>query len=343
VDGTTLPPEPDLLAAALDTGSAAGRERVRLAMANFGLAFFESDLTRGEVLLSPNGFALFGLAEPEAPRRVARAIFWSLYHPDDLASARARFSADLDRSRGRDDYRERVRILRADDGRQRWIEFTGHMFGPPGARTHIVGMLRDVTEAVEAEERRALLAREVEHRANNILAVVQALVRLTRGDTVAGYRDNLEGRLRALARTQALAAEGGSGAVPLASLVESELDAWHDHLRLDIGAAPPLAPTALQPIAMILHELATNAAKHGALSRRAGQVAIRVTAAGPALHLVWEERGGPAIAAPPARSGTGMGVIQAQARRLGGSLALDYRAEGLVATLVIPRQRWSEG
>ncbi len=328
-------PAPDLLSAALDSGSEAGRERVRLAVTEFGLAFFESDLAAGTVLMTPNGFAMLGLPEPAAPALLDRAVAWSVYHPHDLAAARAKFAADLAGERGRDDYRERVRILRADDGRLRWIEFTGRMFGPPGARTHIVGMLRDVTAEVEAAERRALLSREVEHRANNLLAIVQALVRLTAGADTEDYRANLEGRIMALARSQAIA-QAPSRPAALATLIEGELGAYADHVDLQIEAVPPIDPAAIQPLAMVLHELATNAAKHGALAVPEGRVAIAARMRGGALDLVWTETGGPPIETPPRRRGTGLGVVRAQARRLGASLGEHWDRDGLRIALTLP-------
>lgn len=325
----------DLLDAALDSGTEAGRERVRLAISRFGIAFFESDLGRGTVLLTPNGFGIFGLAEPAAPALLDRTTAWSLYHPHDLEGAKARFAADLAGERGRDDYRERVRILRADDGRLRWIEFTGRMFGRPGARTHIVGMLRDVTEEVEAEERRALLAREVEHRANNLLAIVQALVRLTTGADLDEYRANLEGRIMALARSQAIV-QATARPAALATLIDGELGAYADHLDLRIEGVPPIEPSAIQPLAMILHELATNAAKHGALAALSGRVTIGARMRNGALELDWTETGGRAIAAPPRRRGTGLGVVRAQARRLGASLGEHWETAGLHIALTLP-------
>lgn len=344
VDQTGIAPGRDLLSAAFDSASEAGRERVRLATRNFGIAFFESDLALGRVLLSPNGFAMFGLPVPDPPE-LDRGAFWALYHPDDIAAARARFAADLDGARGRDDYQERVRILRADGGGLRWIEFSGHMFGPPGGRTHIVGMLRDVTEAVLAEERRALLAREVEHRANNLLAVVQALVRLTRGPTLEEYRGSLEGRILALARTQSLAGacDGAGRSVAFAGLVEGELAAYGDHVRTSLASAPPLARVSVQPVAMILHELATNAAKHGALSCPEGEVGIALGTEGDAVVLRWTETGGPPIAGPPRGSGTGMGVVRSQARRLDAALELAWPDQGLCLALRVPLRRWTQG
>ncbi|OYW07955.1 MAG: hypothetical protein B7Z53_05455, partial [Rhodospirillales bacterium 12-71-4] len=305
-----------------------------------GIAFFETDLTTGLAEISPNAFTMFGLPPP--PRMpVDRTPFWECYHPDDKAAARATFEADLRGERGRDTYCERVRIIRQTDRAIRCIEFLGRMFGPPGARTHIVGMLRDVTEAVEAEERQALLAREVNHRANNTLSVVQSLVRLTQADDLPDYRHRLEARILSLARTHSLLDQSGQGPTPLAALIGSELAAYADHLCLALDRVPDLAPAAVQPVAMLLHELATNAAKHGAFRNPQGCVRIAARAADGQVALHWAEQGGPPLAGPPLRRGTGMAVVQSQIRRLGGTLVLDWTAAGLEARVRIPLARWA--
>jgi two-component sensor histidine kinase len=323
-----------------DLGSEAGRERARLAMENFGIAFFESDMVTGMAVVSPNAFAMFGLPVP--PRMpVDRTGFWECYHPEDLEAARATFAADLRGDRDRDIYCERVRIIRHTDRAIRHIEFLGRMFGPPGARTHIVGMLRDVTDAAEAEERRALLVREVNHRANNTLSVVQALVRLTRAADVPDYQRQLEGRILSLARTQTLVDQAARHPAAFALLIASELAAYRDHLALEVDEAPDLVANAVQPVAMILYEMATNAAKHGALAAAGGQVRIEARGDGAEVVLRWVEQGGPPITTPPARKGTGMAVIQSQIRRLGGTRLLDWTPEGLRAELRFPRASWA--
>ncbi|MGX9966445.1 HWE histidine kinase domain-containing protein [Roseomonas sp. F4] len=325
-----------------DLGSEMGRERARLAIENFGIAFFESDMTTGLVMVTPNAFAMFGLPVPDR-MPVARTGFWECYHPDDRAAAQATFEADLRGERQRDVYCERVRIIRQTDGAIRWIEFLGRMFGPPGARSHIVGMLRDVTEAAEAEERQALLVREVKHRANNTLAVVQSLVRLTQGADVADYRRSLEGRILSLARTQSLIERTPGSCSSLAALIAAELAAYLDHVDLMLRSPPALAAAAVQPVAMILHELATNAAKHGALATAAGRVRLEAMVEGAEMVLRWSESGGAPIPEPPRRKGTGMAVILAQIRRLGGHWQTDWAAAGLLVEVRIPLSRWGGG
>ncbi len=323
-----------------DLGSEAGRERARLAMENFGIAFFESNMATGLVVVSPNAFAMFGLPVPPS-MPVERTGFWECYHPEDQAEARATFEADLRGERHRDIYCERVRIIRQTDRAIRHIEFLGRMFGPPGARTHIVGMLRDVTDAAEAEARRGLLVREVNHRANNTLSVVQSLLRLTQAADVPDYKRQLEGRILSLARTQTLVDQAAQHPAAFALLIASELAAYRDHITLEVDTVPDLVASAVQPVAMVLYEMATNAAKHGALGAAAGQVRIAAAQEGAVVVVRWAEHGGPPLVAPPQRKGTGMAVIQSQIRRLGGTQILDWSPAGLVAELRFPLANWA--
>jgi two-component sensor histidine kinase len=175
-----------------------------------------------------------------------------------------------------------------------------------GAALSIAGVARDDTERREAEARRDLLAREVDHRAKNALAVVQSVLRLTKADDPRGYARAVEGRIAALARAHNLLARNTWAGAGLRAILAQELAPYlaggddgatpSGRARLD-GRPVTLAPGAAQPVSMALHELATNAAKHGALSVPDGRVAVVwwVEPAGGALRLRWTERGGPEV------------------------------------------------
>lgn len=315
---------------------AEGIERVRLAMDNLGLGFFETDLFRDTVRATPNTFAMFGLPSPPPGSNDApRDIFWACYHPDDEGWAQARYAADLRRERSSDTYCERVRIIHAQTHQVRWLEVIGRIFGPADRRSHIVGMCRDVTALMEAEEQQSLLAIEVNHRANNVLAVSQALVAMTQAEDVPSFRRALQTRILALARTHDLLARS-AWQTDLRSVVVNETAAFDD--RVSVSAAPVLAlrPSVVQALAMLLHELAINAAKHGALSEPGGTVAVTIAQNGKEISLTWREQGGPVIVAAPDRAGTGTVLMQRLARSMQASLVPIWTQDGLLAELRMP-------
>ncbi|GAA0605971.1 hypothetical protein GCM10009416_49180 [Craurococcus roseus] len=211
-------------------------------------------------------------------------------------------------------------------------------------------VLRQTRKRREAEALQALLAREADHRAKNVFAVVQSVLRLTPKGDAAAYALAVEGRVAALARAHALLADGAWAGADLRTVAERELAPYAGGgLSADGSAAAslegppvPLAAAAVQPLAVVLHELATNAAKYGALSRPEGRVRLswRVDEDAGLLVLRWAESGGPAISGPPARRGFGSKVIDATARgQLGGTVAFGWGVEGLRADIAFPLGR----
>jgi PAS domain S-box-containing protein len=237
------------------------------------------------------------------------------------------------------------------DGTVHWLHSVGRAIRDEhGAVRQVSGVSMDVTEQMEARQRRDLLAREVDHRAKNALAVVQSLLRLTPVNEPKAFAAAVEARVSALARAHSLLAEAGWLGADLRRVAERELAPYAvgspdgGTVRLD-GPVVPLAPTAVQPLAMLLHELATNAAKHGALSRPSGHVDVCWKAGRRAgedglLHLRWAETGGPVAAGVPGRRGLGSRVIEATVRgQLGGSIERRWDAAGLVCEIRVPLER----
>ena len=202
---------------------------------------------------------------------------------------------------------------------------------------------RDITERKRSEAQIAILAREAEHRAKNVLATVQATVHLTQSDTPEGLKQAIEGRIQALANVHRLFVESRWEGADLHGLAQEELAAYspgrETRVQID-GPSVLLEPNAAQAIAVILHELATNAAKYGALSVPNGQVRIEWShEQNGQLVLRWTEKGGPPIE-PPTRRGFGARVMENMVRgQFKGELKFDWHPEGLACEIVLPSVR----
>ncbi|WP_419895890.1 HWE histidine kinase domain-containing protein [Roseomonas sp. USHLN139] len=224
----------------------------------------------------------------------------------------------------------------AADGRRLWLRSQASVHPLPDGGMLWDGVLLDSTEQRQAEERATLLAREVDHRAKNIMAVVRSLLLLTPRDVPpAQFVANLDGRLCALARAHDLLAGQGWAGADLAQVVQRELATYDQiagHAQIAwSGPAARLASGSVQPVEMILHELSTNAAKHGALSRPGGLVELRWTAAPQGGLLIdWRESGGPPVRGEPGRHGFGFRLIHTLARhQLSGGATFLWSEEGL--------------
>jgi PAS domain S-box-containing protein len=211
------------------------------------------------------------------------------------------------------------------------------------ATGEIVGaskIARDITERKRHDEHIAMLAREAEHRVKNVLATVQATVNLSQSKTLRGLKGVIEGRIRALANVHALLVESRWKGAELSSLVRQQLAPYlQDSARARIdGPQLFLEPNTAQTIAVILHELATNAAKYGALSRAKGRVEVKWSLAkNDQLILAWTEKKGPVVK-KPTRQGFGTQVMERMVRdQHKGELRLDWRAEGLACEIVLPK------
>jgi len=210
------------------------------------------------------------------------------------------------------------------------------------AEGKIVGaskIARDITERKRTEAQVAVLAREAEHRAKNILATVQATVHLSQSDTPDGLKHAIEGRIQALANVHSLFVESRWMGAELRTLVTQELAAYcrEGEPRVRIGGPNVLLKSdTAQAIAVTLHELATNAAKFGALSVPDGHVHVEWSCGeDEPLILRWTETGGPPVN-PPARKGFGTRVMESIIRsQPNGDVRFDWRAEGLACEIAV--------
>jgi PAS domain S-box-containing protein len=205
--------------------------------------------------------------------------------------------------------------------------------------TYTLETNRDITERKAHEEHVHLLTREAEHRAKNLLSNVGAMVQLSQADTPDGLKEAIAGRIEALANVHSLFAQSRWTGAELGSLVKQELSPYSrdGEMRTQIdGPTVTLKQDVAQAMAVALHELATNAAKYGALSVAEGSVRVEwVPEADKGFVLRWTELGGPPVK-PPTRSGFGTHVMDAMIRgQVGGDVRLDWRAEGLACEIVV--------
>jgi two-component sensor histidine kinase len=202
--------------------------------------------------------------------------------------------------------------------------------------------MRDRTERREGDERQRVLLHELAHRVKNSLAVVLAIAKRTgdRSADLAGFLEDFEGRLLALAAAHDLVSENGWLGTPLAGVVGAALaphDGGDGRVAVELGADVPLNPAAAQGLAMALHELATNAAKHGALSAPGGSATLEARIEGGELVLSWREAGGPRVAGPPRRRGFGTELLErVLAHQHGARTAFEWRPGGLACTVRLP-------
>jgi len=210
------------------------------------------------------------------------------------------------------------------------------------AQGKIVGaskIVRDITERKRNEEHIAMLAREAEHRTKNILATVQAIVNLSHSDTADGVKRAIDGRIQALAKLNDLFVESRWTGAELSRIAARELAPYVGEGRMRARIDGPyvlLAPNTAQAVAVILHELATNAAKYGALSVAKGCVEVKWSnAVNGRLILTWTEKGGPPVKRP-VRQGFGTRVMKRMIRdQHERHLRLDWRSEGLACEIIL--------
>ena len=223
---------------------------------------------------------------------------------------------------------------RPDGSRIAILSYPTPIFDSDGQCIGAVNMLVDTTEQSRARDRLALLAREVDHRSNHLRTIMQSFIRLTQAGSVDDYKEILEGRVTALARANRLISETRWQDVDLKSLLEEELEAASNGKVSIRGETLAIRPDAAQSLAMIVHELWTNAVKHGALSASAGSVDIHwAIDSDRELMLTWEESGGPAVL-EPSRNSTGNRVIDGAVKQLGARLFREWRPDGLRCTLL---------
>jgi len=208
------------------------------------------------------------------------------------------------------------------------------------ANGKIVGaskIARDITEQKKNQELIVTLAREAEHRSKNLLANAMATVNLSQSNSPEGLKEVIAGRIQALANVCSLFAETRWIGAEVSAIATQELAPYSDGKRtFTDGPQTLLAPDAAQAVAVALHELATNAAKYGALSTPDGHVRLEWSnAADGLLRLRWMETGGP-VAQEPTRTGFGTRIVEQMIAQQKGKVRFDWRKDGLVCEITLP-------
>jgi PAS domain S-box-containing protein len=231
-----------------------------------------------------------------------------------------------------------MQLLAKDRQRRFTLEVSSKLIlAADGAPVGIHSIARDISERKEAEARQRVLISELQHRAKNLLAIVQSIVTnsLLHSRDAAAAKDAIVGRLHALALAQDFVVSGASGGVPIRELLEAELSAFPSRIHMT-GTPLVLGSAFAQQFALVIHELATNATKYGSLSTPKGRVVITWEIKGedaePALHFSWTEAGGPAVTAP-LEQGFGTTLIVSTLSR---EPHVSYGANGFQFTVDVP-------
>ena len=313
-------------------------EHLRLAVEAACVALWAWNVDDNTFNMDERGFELWGLQLSDA---VQFEDMSANIHPADRDRVRAAFIATR---AVEGPYEIDFRIIVANE--IRWISARGRGSDAGIVNRTMFGIFLDVTGRKQAEEGSELLAGEMSHRVKNLLTIASSLTTLTSrsSETVEQMSLELTRRLSALGRAHDLVRPlpGSQGkAALLGDLLSVLVAPYDDHGAFSgrIRVAVPrmgVGERTATAMAMVFHELATNSAKHGALSSEAGALDISGSSDEDILTLVWAETGGPAIAKPPSLGGFGSKMVQQNlGGRLGGSIEYDWLSTGLVATLTI--------
>ncbi|WP_230530133.1 sensor histidine kinase [Microvirga roseola] len=323
-------------------------ERLSLAVDATELGLWEWNAQTGETFWSERQKEIFGLSKDEP----ATYEFWlSSIHPEDRDLVVAAVSSMTDPKSGGQLNLEH-RIVRPD-GELRWIVSRGRMLyeivDGELKPVRLLGTILDITDRYRGEEARQLLVRELNHRVKNLFAMASGMVALTArtAETPKQMASTLRGRLDALARAHELIRPAITGALPAegeTSVEEIVRAILAPHIDQDVpsqmiveGEPVRIGARAATGLTLVLHELATNASKYGALSVTGGRLHIGWTIQGPVLMLLWQEENGPPIDGEPESEGFGSQLARKSVTgQLGGEIAHDWRREGLQVRIRLP-------
>ena len=318
---------------------AQGEEQLRLATEASEVGLWDLDVPDDRLFWPARVKAMFGIS-PDKP--VSMADFSAGLHPDDRERVTAAFAAATDPEQ-RALYDVEYRTVGKEDGVLRWVAAKGRgIFDDAGRCVRVIGTALDISVRKRAEEHMRLMVNELNHRVKNTLATVQGIATqtLTRSEIPTDVRETLTSRLMALARAHDVLTNEKWAGAEIHEMAEAAAAPYRgvdsSPFKLN-GPRMNVPPNTAIALALVFHELATNAAKYGALSIPGGEVRLTWSAApsteGRLLQLTWREIGGPPVS-PPQRTGFGTRLIRrGLAAELGGAIELDYQPAGLVCTI----------
>jgi PAS domain S-box-containing protein len=312
--------------------------RLQEALAAGAATAFDWDVRAGLSLRSANAAQILGF---DLKQGFSAAQFLKRVHPDDRQRLRAVVRGLRSDSPS---YVSAFRYLRPD-GREVWLEETAKAdFDKDGRIVQLSGLTVDITERKHAEERQNLLIAELDHRVKNVLARVAVVAMQTRegSPTIAQFVKALNGRIQSMAAAHSLLSQCRWQGVGISDLVRDQLAPYSTDANTTIcGPNIMLTAAATQALAMVLHELVTNAAKYGALSIPDGHVSVTwdkpsTGDAAAKLTILWREIGSTSIAAP-AQLGFGTSLIRDLIpHELGGRVDLVFGTNGIFCKIEIP-------
>lgn len=270
-----------------------------------------------------------------------------MFHPDDQAEAWKRWSHSL---RTGEPYEIEYR-LRHHSGGYRWtLGRANPLRNEKGEILRWIGTCTDIDEGKRQADENEVLSRELSHRIKNIFAVIAGLIGLSSRvhPEAKPFAEDLRQRIAALGRAHEYARPHSEqsrtlvGESSLQGLMEEILQPYRGlHARAISVSGDDVAidDRGATPLALILHELATNSAKYGALSDPAGQISVRCDRNGEELQIRWVETGGPPIVSPPESGGFGSRLVDLSVNQIGATLTREWKPEGLQVLLAVATDR----
>ena len=319
-------------------------DHLRLAVEAAGVALWAWNVDDDRFTMDERGFELWGMPWRET---VTFEELSQHIHPADRDRVRAGFTATRAIL---GPYETDFRIIVGEE--IRWVAARGQGGDVGIVGRTMFGIFLDVTGRKQAEEGHELLAGEMSHRVKNLLAIAAGLTTIT-SQTTNSTQDmarELIQRLTALGRAHDLVRplpENQGTAALLGDLLSillapyDDLGAFSGRIRVAVERMG-VGPNAATSLAMVVHELATNSLKYGALSSDAGTLDVSTQSSGDRVSLIWMERGGPVVEAPPDATGFGSKLVQRSvSRQLGGTIEYDWSKAGLIATVQLDRSKLS--